>query len=100
MIKKITISICLFALMIIGYGIIKKVETEQTIKIINHGSKAINNLKLKPIKTPKINTKRMVKNKVWVNGKTLKECMKGKNEINNNTVKCRSGYFKEIWIWE
>jgi hypothetical protein len=36
------------------------------------------------------------KNSVWVEGKSLKDCM-GKNKLlNNNTVQCHSGYFKEI----
>lgn len=36
------------------------------------------------------------KTTVWVNGKSLKECM-GENKIlNNNTIQCHNGYFKEV----
>lgn len=35
------------------------------------------------------------KTKVWVEGKSLKECMGKDKLINNNTVQCHNGYFKE-----
>ena len=39
---------------------------------------------------------RLFSKRVWVNGKSLKECLRKDKEINNNTIKCRSGYYKEI----
>jgi len=33
--------------------------------------------------------------KVWIPGKNLKECMGNEKIINNNTVQCQKGYFKE-----
>ena len=110
MVKILLLGISFIILLIIGYGSVKYIETQQTINLINHSTKAIKKTilpvnrhidlsKLNTINLPKINTKTLVKDKAWVNGRTLKECMKGTNEINNNTVKCRSGYYKEIWIW-
>jgi hypothetical protein len=35
------------------------------------------------------------KTKVWVEGKSLKECMGKSKLINSNTIQCHQGYFKE-----
>ena len=32
---------------------------------------------------------------VWVAGKSLKECMGNQKIIDNNTIQCQRGYFKE-----
>jgi len=44
--------------------------------------------------------KREYSRRVWVEAKTLKECMNGSKIINNNTVKCTNGYYKEIRVIE
>jgi hypothetical protein len=33
---------------------------------------------------------------VWVEGKSLRECMGKEKVANNNTLQCQNGYFKEI----
>ncbi len=35
------------------------------------------------------------KSKIWVEGKSLKECMGNQKVLNNNTIQCHNGYFKE-----
>lgn len=36
------------------------------------------------------------KKTVWIAGKSLKECMGAKRVINEETFKCRNGYFEEM----
>lgn len=36
------------------------------------------------------------KTTVWVNGKSLKECMGENKVLNNNAIQCHNGYFKEV----
>lgn len=41
-------------------------------------------------------TKQGHKQIVWVDGKSLRECMGNEKTINNNTIQCQKGYFKEV----
>ena len=78
-----------------------------SIFMANYGPDAIQKFigdkKLKILKNQSLNEfkKNILSSKrVWVKGKSLKECMKQDKEINNNTIKCRAGYYKEIKIKE
>jgi len=106
MIKIIFQGISFIILIIIGYGAVKYIETQQAIRLMDHGTKTIKKVissqnynldlsKLNTINLPRLNTERKIKDKVWVNGKTLKECMNGTNEINNNHlafIRCAQHY--------
>ena len=76
----ITLSILII---VIGIYAIRKSEQEVSLKILKNTNFHI--------KKEVLRSKR-----VWVKGKSLKECLRKDKEINNNTIKCRSGYYKEI----
>ncbi len=85
----------------------KKIDVE---KIINENSLVVKGLKKlgfdtlgtgKKI-TNEINKPQEIKkwnepekSKIWVEGKSLKECMGDKKVLNNNAIQCHNGYFKE-----
>ena len=60
--------------------------------------KSLNNMGIRTFKTAKELKKEAEedqKTKIWVEGKSLKECMGKEKLLNNNTVQCHNGYFKE-----
>ena len=66
-------------------------ETKQAIAQINNN--------LKTFKLPKTVIKSQAKyKKVWINGRSLDECMVGHNELNATVSRCREGYFDTIKI--
>jgi hypothetical protein len=95
--KEITIILLVFCLVMLGYGIIRYIETKQAIELIKTSSSEIKKA-FEPMRI--IRPKQWRQDKVWVNGKTLEECMKNKKFIDNNTVNCRNGYYKEIKVWK
>ena len=85
----------------------KKMDIE---KIINENSIVVKGLKklgfdtmgtgkkmLKEISEPerKKSWNEPERSKIWVEGKSLKECMGNGKVLNNNTIQCHNGYFKE-----
>jgi len=87
-------------------GILNKFVLKQSFEFIQNLN-SVKNIKT-PVKT-QIKTeyrykvmapKREYSRRVWVEARTLKECMGGSKVINNNTVKCTNGYHKEIRVIE
>lgn len=81
-----------------AYAERKSIDVEKIIREKSIVVKTLNNMGFDVFHSEKTNQekKQERKNKVWVEGKSLRECMGSSNTINNNVVMCQSGYFKEI----
>lgn len=71
---------------------VEKIVREKSVVV-----KTLNNMGFNVFNSEKTNRekKEKRKNKVWVEGKSLRECMGGEKTINNNVIMCQSGHFKE-----
>jgi len=87
-------------------GMLNKFVLKQSLEFVQNLN-SVKNTKT-PVKT-EIKTeyrykvlapKREYSRRVWVKARTLKECMNGGKVINNNTVECTNGYYKEIKVIE
>ena len=93
-----TLLIALITCYKTGYTLPKDMDIE---KIINENSIVVNGLNkmgVKPFSLGKAlkNTEESKKTTVWVEGKSLKECIGKDKLINNNAIQCHNGYFKEV----
>jgi len=75
-------------------GMLNKFIFKQSLEFVQN----LNSVK--NTKTKVLAPKREYSRRVWVKAKTLKECMNGGKVINNNTVECTNGYYKEIKVIE
>lgn len=103
--KEFKIFITVVFGVLFSYGVISYVDTKKQLTLLegigNQFRKVAKTFKdNKEIKHKKINKRMMAYERIWINGKSLEECMKYNKELNNNTVKCRSGYYKRIKVWK
>ncbi|MGZ8225060.1 MAG: hypothetical protein ACXWT3_00285 [Methylococcaceae bacterium] len=93
-------SILILMLLISNVAIgLPKGEVEKILRKNSIVVKAFNKLGIDIFASGKMLNKAVEpkpKTKVWVEGKNLRECMGKDKTINNNTVQCQSGYFKEV----
>ena len=79
--------------MVISVSVWKGIEYLDNRQTIEEIQSSLSNIKM-----PKIGNALVKYKKVWIDGKSLGECMIGHKELNATVQRCRNGYFDTVKI--